>query len=182
LLHFGLFSAEIIDNKQLIRVGLKGANGQMRTGYDGHLAISWLQTELDGLEAAPLSDVSVGAAWSWRGRAMQLNEAESKSLEHLSHPEGFIADDGGIRVSQPDNWNRDQMTLVLTNGAQRFVAHLISGACDRDATLVFEDMLPPCDQEFWICEVSDVLYQYAHMGVHNRTVVSFPSRQDLVRA
>ena len=45
----------------------------MGTGFNGQVAISWSQTEIDGLEAAPLAHLVVGAAWSWRGRKIELS-------------------------------------------------------------------------------------------------------------
>jgi len=38
-----------------------------KTGFLGTFVISWSQTEIDGLEAAPVQSLKVGAAWSWRG-------------------------------------------------------------------------------------------------------------------
>ena len=45
----------------------------MKTGFRGTFVISWSQTEVDGLEAAPVKNLSVGAAWSWRGDAVQVD-------------------------------------------------------------------------------------------------------------
>ncbi|MDE1132458.1 MAG: hemolysin-type calcium-binding protein, partial [Ascidiaceihabitans sp.] len=39
----------------------------MKTGLKGTFVVSWSQTEIDGLEAAPVQSLNVGAAWSWRG-------------------------------------------------------------------------------------------------------------------
>ena len=45
----------------------------MKTGFRGTFVISWTQTEVDGLEAAPVRALTVGAAWSWRGDAVQVD-------------------------------------------------------------------------------------------------------------
>ena len=45
----------------------------MKTGFRGTFVISWTQTEIDGLEAAPVSALDVGAAWSWRGEALRVD-------------------------------------------------------------------------------------------------------------
>ena len=45
----------------------------MKTGFRGTFVISWSQTDIDGLEAAPLDALQVGAAWSWRGEAVQVD-------------------------------------------------------------------------------------------------------------
>ena len=45
----------------------------MKTGFRGTFVISWSQTEVDGFEAAPVQSLEVGAAWSWRGDAVQVD-------------------------------------------------------------------------------------------------------------
>ena len=45
----------------------------MKTGFLGTFVISWSQTEIDGLEAAPVHSLKVGAAWAWRGDAIRVD-------------------------------------------------------------------------------------------------------------
>ena len=45
----------------------------MKTGFSGTFVISWTQTEVDGLEAAPVQSLNVGAAWSWRGDVVRVD-------------------------------------------------------------------------------------------------------------
>ena len=45
----------------------------MKTGFRGTFVISWTQTEVDGLGAAPLDAIEAGAAWSWRGDTVQVD-------------------------------------------------------------------------------------------------------------
>ena len=45
----------------------------MKTGFRGTFVISWTQTEIDGLEAAPVAALEVGAAWSWHGDAVRVD-------------------------------------------------------------------------------------------------------------
>ncbi|HKK86272.1 MAG TPA: hemolysin-type calcium-binding protein, partial [Roseovarius sp.] len=45
----------------------------MKTGFRGAFVISWSQTEVDGLEAAPVQALNVGTAWSWRGDAVRVD-------------------------------------------------------------------------------------------------------------
>ncbi len=45
----------------------------MKTGFKGTFVISWSQTEIDGLEVAPVQSINVGAAWSWRGDAIRVD-------------------------------------------------------------------------------------------------------------
>ena len=46
----------------------------MKTGFRGTFVISWSQTDVDGLEAAPkLDTLNAGAAWAWRGDALRVD-------------------------------------------------------------------------------------------------------------
>ncbi len=45
----------------------------MKTGFRGTFVISWSQTEIDGLDAAPVHSLNVGAAWAWRGDAIRVD-------------------------------------------------------------------------------------------------------------
>ena len=47
----------------------------MRTGFRGTFVISWSQTETDGLKAAPLDVLAVGASWRWSGEAVRVEGA-----------------------------------------------------------------------------------------------------------
>ncbi|GAB4289681.1 MAG: hypothetical protein Kow0058_09030 [Roseovarius sp.] len=45
----------------------------MGTGFRGAFVISWSQTQLDGLSAAPIETLSIGAAWSWHGDIVRID-------------------------------------------------------------------------------------------------------------
>ncbi len=45
----------------------------MKTGFRGTFVISWSQTEVDGLEAAPVQSLDVDTAWSWRGEVVRVD-------------------------------------------------------------------------------------------------------------
>ncbi len=52
----------------------------MKTGTSGTFVISWSQTETDGLRAAPLDLVNVGAAWRWSGQPVRVDGAQGPLL------------------------------------------------------------------------------------------------------
>jgi hypothetical protein len=58
----------------------------MKAGYQGTFVISWAQTDVDGLSAAPLDAISVGAAWRYSGDAVQVDGA--RDLLILTGPAG----------------------------------------------------------------------------------------------
>ena len=45
----------------------------MKTGSLGTFVISWSQTEVDGLKAAPLDVLAVGTTWRWSGAAVRVD-------------------------------------------------------------------------------------------------------------
>ena len=45
----------------------------MKTGSSGTFVISWSQTETDGLKAAQLDVVNVGAVWRWTGVPVRVD-------------------------------------------------------------------------------------------------------------
>lgn len=55
------------------------------TGFRGTFVISWAQTEVDGLTAAPRSALGVGASWRWSGTAVRVDG-----------PQGVLSLDGAV--------------------------------------------------------------------------------------
>ena len=45
----------------------------MKTGSQGTFVISWSQTETDGLKAASLDVLAVGATWRWTGAPVRVD-------------------------------------------------------------------------------------------------------------
>lgn len=58
----------------------------MKTGSLGTFVISWSQTEVDGLKAASLDLLTVGAAWRWTGAAVRVDGPQGLLL--LERAEG----------------------------------------------------------------------------------------------
>ncbi|NVO54340.1 hypothetical protein HW561_00875 [Rhodobacteraceae bacterium B1Z28] len=149
----------------------------MRTGKSGRVAISWTQTELDGLEAAPLASLAVGAAWSWRGQAVMLSEANEQSLEQTGYA-------GGIATRTSDRFavvreisGHVTGAVMLTNGAQRFCADLVVDGDEVAPTLVFEGGCPPRDQDFWISEITEIAVLSNADSGRDSTVITFPTQK-----
>ncbi len=148
----------------------------MRAGKNGRTAVFWSQTEIDGLEAAPLSFLSVGAAWSWRGQARYLVETAAHAVEWTGHAGGSKAatlDHCAQIENLPDEASG---LLVLTNGAQTFTAALFPVAGESVPMLVFEGDCPERDQEFWISEIAESGLQDGTSSELVDTVVAFPAR------
>ncbi|MGI9368858.1 MAG: hypothetical protein ACR2O2_08470, partial [Ruegeria sp.] len=142
-------------------------------GENGRKAISWKQTEIDGLEAAPLDFLAIGAAWSWRGQARSLVDCDERS-EIDSHGQGRN-DVSAVASGQLTDGHF--MQIVLTNGAQSHVATLLEEDDSSQPTLIFDGAMPPRDQEFWIREISESVHSVVFREMPENKIVAFPSPQ-----
>ncbi len=152
----------------------KSAGGQMRTGYNGQIAIFWSQTEVDGLEAAPLAHLVVGSSWSWRGRGVQLTagadqvvqQADATGLGSVLAARAGMANPGEI----------DECAKIeLSNGAQTFVAELVREVNEASLVLVFEDGCPEPGQEFWVSAAASQIEPVEIDSGYDDKVVVFPA-------
>ncbi len=146
----------------------------MRTGNNGQVAVFWSQTEVDGLEAAPLAHLVVGSSWSWRGRAIQL----AANAEYLSQR----ADGGGLvsmlaaraSVVAPKSIN-ECARIELSNGAQTFGAELVRADGEASLVLVFDDGCPEPGQEFWVSAAASQIEPVEIDSGYDGKIVAFPA-------
>lgn len=142
----------------------------MRTGFKGTFVISWSQTEIDGLEAAPVQALTEGAAWAWRGDAvrvdgpndvLRLDEADGaenlrKRAARMVHRlVGAALDPDRIGAKPRDPGLSNEIPLmdnsfVITDGGQSYTVTLIEVGGGRQPLLMFLDELPPRDSELWV--------------------------------
>jgi len=137
----------------------------MRAGFRGTFVISWSQTELDGLSAAPLHTLDVGAAWSWRGEPVRVDG--SSELLQLDHAEGetdtrrraarMVRRLVGAAISDTRSLARvdtghplTDASFVVTDGSQSYTVTLIEVGGDAPPLLMFLNELPPRETELWV--------------------------------
>lgn len=137
----------------------------MKTGFRGTFVISWSQTDVDGLEAAPLLSLEVGAAWSWHGDVvrvdgptglLRLEQADSAealrkraartvrrlvgaAVQNQSSLDGIEIDDAVMDSS-----------FVVTNGAASFTVTVIEVGANQPPLLMFLDAIPPKNTDLWV--------------------------------
>lgn len=145
----------------------------MKAGYNGRIAVFWSQTEIDGLEAAPLASLGVGAAWSWHGRITKLPGFDTQYPEQP----GFL-DEVTVLVGRGTNATTVNTTarlarVELTNGAQRFEAELTEIEGASNPVLIFENGYPARGQEFWVCKV-EAATEASEALSGRENVVTFP--------
>lgn len=142
----------------------------MMTGFRGTFVISWSQTELDGLAAAPVGSLSVGALWQWHGEATRVDGPseilvlrQSEETERLRRHAAravrrlvYVAMGRGStsRVADPDAPVLDA-GFAVTDGLRSYTATLIEVPERNLPLLMFLDEMPPLGQDLWVTHVSD---------------------------
>ncbi|WP_028095668.1 Hint domain-containing protein [Pseudodonghicola xiamenensis] len=137
----------------------------MGTGFRGTFVISWSQTEIDGLEDAPMGALDIGAAWSWRGDTLRVDgpngllrlegadgEAEirrraARSVRRLvGAAVQNIVDLDAVEVDEPlmDRY------FVVTDGARSYTITLVDAGGGRRPLLMFLNDLPPRYTDLWV--------------------------------
>lgn len=136
----------------------------METALEGAFVISWSQTDLDGLESAPMDALDVGAVWSWRGEAVRVDGTAG-----VVRPERMGAEDAARRqmalqvrqlvgraVGQAPGESADigmpDRCFVVTNGAQSHTVTIIDTGPGSAPLLMFLDTLPPRDIDLWVVD------------------------------
>jgi len=137
----------------------------MRTGFRGAFVISWSQTEVDGLDTAPLHALSVGAAWSWRGDMVRVDGPnESLRLEGangaincrkraarlvrrlVGAAQANTMDINKVEVEEP----LMDCGFVVTDGAQSYTVTVIEVGTGAPPLLLFLDQILPANTEMWV--------------------------------
>ncbi len=139
----------------------------MKTGYRGTFVISWSQTEIDGLDAAPLQSLTVGAAWAWRGDAVRVDGPSELLRLDRTDGEGSLRKRAawivrrlvGAAVEQKTNLEDVEVIeplldscFVVTDGAQSYTVTVIEVGRDAAPLLMFLDELPPRDADLWVVD------------------------------
>ena len=161
----------------------------MGTGFGGTFVISWTQTEVDGLEAAPIQSLMVGAAWSWRGDAVRVDGPGA--LLRLEQADGeenvrrraarmvrrlvgaaITGERDLTRIEAPDTMT--DCAIVVTDGAQTYTITVIEVGTGAAPLLMFLGAMPPRDSELWVVHHSlDNMMQQNPMGPSSGGVICF---------
>lgn len=137
----------------------------MGTGYLGTFVISWSQTELDGLRAAPLQHLTVGASWSWRGKALRVDgRNDLLRLENADGEETLrrsaarmvsrlvgvaLADKRADAEQQTAETPRDRY-FIVTDGQRSYTVTLIDSDTGGAPLAMFVGDVPPRGRDLWV--------------------------------
>ena len=137
----------------------------MGTGYRATFVISWSQTDIDSLQAAPPTALTVGAAWSWHEDAVRVDGPTSVLRLDQAEGEAETRRRAARRVRklvgaavphtarapdiEPEHPLTD-MSFVVTDGAATYTVTLIEVGGGARPLLMFLDEMPPRDRDLWI--------------------------------
>lgn len=142
----------------------------MKTGFKGTFVISWAQTEVDGLQAAPQNVLNVGASWRWAGDAVRVDAPQSVLV--LEGAEGVIdvrrraakmvrrligaaiaAPKAADTITDFEQEDGDQ-SFVVTDGRRSYLATLIPVPDTGVRLIMFLGEVPPVNCDMWVVRVT----------------------------
>lgn len=142
----------------------------MGTGLRATFVISWSQTETDGLPAAPVDVLNVGALWRWTGRALRLDgggallrlegaegaaELRARAARMVRRLLGEALGTPGDPVPEAElGPEPPDQGFTLTDGRAVYVATLIDDALTGKRLVMFLGDLPPPDTDTWVLRQS----------------------------
>lgn len=146
----------------------------MAAGRRGVFAISWEQTEIDGMAGAPPDELAVGASWRWGGEALRIDGPAG--LMPLTGAAG--AAELGARVARkarrlagappppappPELADAPPAAgFTVTDGRRAWAVAVAAGR--RGPILVLDGELPPPSTELWVVRRSGPLGALAGAG------------------
>lgn len=136
----------------------------MKTGFRGTFIISWSQTEVDGLGAAPVQSLDVGATWSWHGETVQVDGPDGVLRLEMSESDANMRK-GAARmvrrlvgvargqeepVVEADDGAFRDCSFVVTDGAESYTVSVIEVGGGAAPLLMFLNSIPPRDRDLWV--------------------------------
>ncbi len=145
----------------------------MGTGYNGTFVISWRQTELDGVIAAPLDLLEVGVTWRWMGEAVRVDgpqgilvlQGDPEGAELHRHAAKMVRRLVGAALSGapverladlPDD-DMPERGFVVTDGRRSYAATVIDTADRGTRLLMFVGAMPEEGETLWVVRTAVAL-------------------------
>jgi len=137
----------------------------METGFRGAFVISWSQTEVDGLRAAPLTSIAVGATWVWHGDVVRVDgpsgvlrlertdrdtarrRCAAKLVRRLVR--AATTNTSTLVADEPPEPLADT-GFVVTDGLRTYTVSLVPVDSGAPPLLMFVDDIPPRGRELWV--------------------------------
>lgn len=160
----------------------------MGTGFRGTFVISWSQTELDGVSAAPVQALSVGHTWSWRGdvvrvdgpnELLRLDLAEGETVNR-KRAARMVRRLVGAALSNTRDLGQGDMDeplmdvgFVVTDGTRSYTVTIIEVGNAAPPLLMFHDDIPPREKDMWVVHHSLEGMRGASTGPASGGVICF---------
>lgn len=139
----------------------------MNTGSLGTFVISWAQTEVDGLKAASMDILTVGAVWRWTGAAVRVDgpqgllrlegaegaaDLRKKAARMVRRLVGAAVTGESEPESSLDSGSQElpEQAFIVTDGHQSFTVTIIAVPDTGAHLLMLVGELPPPDQDLWV--------------------------------
>jgi hypothetical protein len=165
----------------------------MGTRCRGTFVISWSQTEIDGLKAAPGDMLTAGATWRWSGAALRVDGAAGPLL--LEGAEGVqdtrrraarmvrrligaaLAPSGPASAlppqPEPEEAEEPDQGFVVTDGHDMWSLTLLPVPDTGAQLLMFLGDPPPVDRDLWIVRVAAERIDRAEAARHGGGIICF---------
>lgn len=150
-----------------VRMGASGASGTF--------VISWAQTELDGIRAAPLPSLIIGAQWRWWGEAVRVDGPAGLLVLHGAEGEAELhrraarvvrrligaggagafapeSDSGPFESSPHGDAGLPEQGFVVTDGLTAWQVTVIAAQGSAAGLLMFTGEMPPAGRELWVVD------------------------------
>ncbi|WP_412565171.1 Hint domain-containing protein [Thalassobius sp. MITS945101] len=160
----------------------------MGTGFGGTFVISWSQTKVDGIEAAPTHTLDVGTSWSWHGDAvrvdgpqelLRLEQADGEANLRRSAARMVRRLVGAARQNRTDVAGIDvedpimDSNVVVTDGTATYTLTMIEVGEGAQPLLMFLGVQPPKGRELWVVHHTLDAMQDNHMTEGSGGVICF---------
>lgn len=141
----------------------------MGTGFEAAFVISWSQTEVDGLVAAPVDMLATGASWRWTGRSVRVDgpaemlllsgaegeaDLRARAARMVRRLVGAALETGPAgQPRRDDDGAAAQAPLpdfTLTDGRRSHAATVIDVPGTAARLVMFLGEMPPADCDLWV--------------------------------
>lgn len=137
----------------------------MGTGVKATFVISWSQTEVDGVKAASLDMLTVGAAWRWTGQAVRIDapdrvlllegaegaaDMRQRAARMVQRLIGVAVGTEGAEREADDPVELSDQCFIVTDGLQSYPVTVLPVPDSGARLLMFLGDPPPADRDLWI--------------------------------
>lgn len=131
----------------------------------GTFVIHWAQTVIEGVTAAPLSDLAAGALWRWSGEltrvdgprsVLQLSDAIGEA--HLRRGAAGMArrliGDTSPAPRESSTRQMAEQSLTVSDGTTSHTARIVRSPASGHLLLCFDQDHPRPDRDYWVIKLA----------------------------